>query len=111
TQAARQDNIDAFTRADEAFHTGIAAAAGNTFFASTVDAVRRLQRQVMAIGLAGVAGGSLHVAAGQHEAIAEAIAAGETTRAQALMAEHIDLTARQFQQEIWRRVTPDDIHS
>ncbi|MYS80592.1 FadR/GntR family transcriptional regulator [Embleya scabrispora] len=108
THAAQQGDIDAFTRADDAFHTGIAAAAANMFFVSTVDAMRRLQQQVMAIGLAGVAGGSLQVAAEQHEAIAEAIAGGETGRAETLMAEHIDMTARQFQQEIWRRVVPSD---
>ncbi|WP_328379159.1 FadR family transcriptional regulator [Streptomyces sp. NBC_01020] len=112
TQAAQQGDIDAFTLADEAFHTGIAAAASNMFFASTVDAMRRLQRQVTTIGLAGIAGGSLRVAAEQHEAIAVAIAAGETARAEALMAEHIDMTAQQFQQEIWRRVVPgDDPHA
>ncbi|MFE1932686.1 FadR/GntR family transcriptional regulator [Streptomyces sp. NPDC059474] len=107
-RAAEQGDIDAFTFADEAFHTGIAAAAANMFFASTVDAMRRLQRQVTTIGLAGIAGGSLQVAAEQHEAIAEAIAAGEPGRAEALMAEHIDMTAQQFQQEIWRRVVPGD---
>ncbi|AQW56061.1 FadR/GntR family transcriptional regulator [Streptomyces violaceusniger] len=107
-RAAEQGDIDAFTFADEAFHTGIAAAAANMFFASTVDAMRRLQRQVTTIGLAGIAGGSLQVAAEQHEAIAEAIAAGEAGRAEALMAEHIDMTAQQFQQEIWRRVVPGD---
>ncbi|MFE2448377.1 FadR/GntR family transcriptional regulator [Streptomyces melanosporofaciens] len=107
-EAAEQGDIDAFSAADEAFHLGIAAAAANMFFASTVDAVRHLQRQVTTIGLAGVAGGSLQVAAGQHEAIAEAIAAGEPSRAEALMAEHIDMTAQQFQREIWRRVVPGD---
>jgi DNA-binding FadR family transcriptional regulator len=104
--AAEQDDIDGFSAADEAFHVGIADAAANMFFASTVDAVRRLQRQVHVIGLAGVAGGSLLVAAGQHEAIAEAIASGEPDRAEALMAEHIGMTAQQFQREIWRRVVP-----
>lgn len=107
-EAAEQGDINAFSAADEAFHIGIAAAAANMFFASTVDAVRHLQRQVTAIGLAGVAGGSLGVAAGQHEAIAEAVAAGEASRAETLMAEHIDLTAKQFQREIWRRVVPGD---
>lgn len=106
--AAEQDDIDAFTAADEAFHIGIADAAANMFFASSVDAVRRLQRQVTAIGLAGVAGGSLMVAARQHEAIAEAIAAGEPSRAEDLMAEHIGMTAQQVQREIWRRVVPGD---
>ncbi|GAA2800478.1 FCD domain-containing protein [Kitasatospora paracochleata] len=108
SEAADRGDMDAFTAADEAFHVGIASAASNMFFASTVDAVRRLQRQASVIGLAGAAGGSLRVAAGQHEAIAEAIAAGEPDRAHALMADHIDLTAHQFQREIWRRVVPGD---
>ncbi|GAA2800503.1 FCD domain-containing protein [Kitasatospora paracochleata] len=108
TEAAERGDLDAFTRADDAFHVGVATAASNMFFASTVDAIRRLQRQVTAIGLAGVAGGSLMVAADQHEAIAEAVAAGEPERAAALMAEHIDMTARQFQRAIWNRVVPDD---
>ncbi|MDI2129484.1 FadR/GntR family transcriptional regulator [Yinghuangia seranimata] len=107
TAAAQQDDIDAFTSADDAFHVGIAEAAANMFFASTVNDVRRLQRQTTAIGLAGVAGGSLLVAAEQHEAIAAAIAAGEPARAEALMTEHICMTAEQFQREIWRRVVPD----
>ncbi|MFB7199798.1 FadR/GntR family transcriptional regulator [Streptomyces sp. NPDC056240] len=112
TQAAHDNDIDAFTLADEAFHTAIATAAANTFYTATVDAVRRLQRQVTTIGLAGLAGGSLQVAATQHEAIAAAITAGEPTDAQTLMAEHIDMTAQQFQREIWRRVIPhDDTHT
>ncbi|MFE5325301.1 FadR/GntR family transcriptional regulator [Embleya sp. NPDC056575] len=104
--AAEQDDIEAFTTADEAFHIGIANASANTFFASSVDSVRRLQRQVSVIGLAGVAGGSLLVAARQHEAIAAAIASGEPGDAETLMAEHICMTAEQFHREIWRRVVP-----
>lgn len=106
--AAAGDDIEAFTLADEAFHGGIAAAAANMFYVSTIEAMRRLQRQVMTIGLAGVAGGSLRVAADQHKAIAEAIAAGESGRAEELMAEHVDMTAQQFQQEIWRRIAPGE---
>ena len=66
------------------------------FYVSTIEAMRRLQRQVMTIGLAGVAGGSLRVAADQHKAIAEAIAAGEAGRAEELMAEHVDMTAQRI---------------
>ncbi|WP_331772824.1 FadR family transcriptional regulator (plasmid) [Embleya sp. NBC_00888] len=106
-QAAEEGDLDGFTAADEAFHVGIAEAVANMFFVSTVDAMRRLQRQVLAIGLAGVAGGSLLVAARQHEAIGKAIASGEPSTAKALMAGHIQLTAQQFHQEIWRRVVPD----
>ncbi|TWF90049.1 FadR/GntR family transcriptional regulator [Kitasatospora viridis] len=105
-QAAEQGDIEAFTAADDAFHIGVATAAGNMFIASTVEAVRRLQRQVATIGLTGVAAGSLTAAAEQHAAIAEAVAAGEPDQAEALMAEHVELTTRQFQQEIWRRVIP-----
>ncbi|WP_439681145.1 FadR/GntR family transcriptional regulator [Embleya sp. MST-111070] len=104
--AAEQDDLEGFTAADDAFHVGVADAAANMFFASTVDAVRRLQLQVMTIGLAGVAGGSLLVAARQHEAIATAIASGEPNNAEALMTEHICMTAQQFHREIWRRVVP-----
>ncbi|MFE6903283.1 FCD domain-containing protein [Streptomyces sp. NPDC057717] len=50
-------------------------------------------------GLAGLVGGSLQVASRQHEAVTEAITAGEPTDAQTLMAEHIDMTAQQFQRE------------
>ncbi|MFA3834613.1 MULTISPECIES: hypothetical protein [Streptomyces] len=50
-------------------------------------------------GLAGLVGGSLQVAASRHEAVTEAITAGEPTDAQTLMAEHIDMTAQQFQRE------------
>lgn len=110
-EAAERSDIKAFTRADEDFHGGIGAAAANMFFASTVDSVRRLQRQVSAIGLAGVAGGSLAVAAEQHQAIAEAIASGDETLAAALMAEHIDMTRHQFQQEIRRRLLSNDTPS
>ncbi|MGW8688403.1 hypothetical protein ACWGNN_46900 [Streptomyces sp. NPDC055817] len=46
-------------------------------------------------GLAGLVGGSLQVAASRHEAVT----AGEPTDAQTLMAEHIDMTAQQFQRE------------
>ncbi|WP_406386209.1 FadR/GntR family transcriptional regulator [Streptomyces sp. NBC_01618] len=107
-QAAERSDIEAFTQADEDFHGGIGAAAANKFFASTVESVRQLQRQVSAIGLAGVAGGSLTAAADQHQAIAEAIASGDEALATTLMAEHIDTTKRQFEQEIRRRLLAND---
>ncbi|GAA1939248.1 FadR/GntR family transcriptional regulator [Kitasatospora viridis] len=107
-EEAERNDLKAFAAADVAFHLAVAAAASNMFFASAVDAAHYLQRQVEAIGLAGAAGGSLRVAAGQHEAIAEAVAAGEPVLAEALMAEHIGITAKQFQREIWRHVLPGD---
>ncbi|WP_406415803.1 FadR/GntR family transcriptional regulator [Streptomyces sp. NBC_00842] len=110
-EAAARSDLEAFTRADEDFHGGIGAAASNMFFASTINSVRRLQRQVGAIGLAGFAGGSLTVAADQHVAIAEAIASGDEALATRLMAEHIDMTTHQCQQEIRRRLLSNDTPS
>ncbi|MFE7712069.1 FadR/GntR family transcriptional regulator [Streptomyces sp. NPDC057486] len=107
-EAAERSDLEAFTRADEDFHGGIGAAASNMFFASSVDSVRRLLRQVSAIGLAGVAGGSLTAAADQHQAIAEAISSGDEALATTLMAQHIDTTKHQFEQEIRRRLLAND---
>ena len=107
-EAALDSDIEAFTQADEAFHCAVGAAATNMFFAATVDSVRRLQRQVSVIGLAGVAGGSLVVAAEQHQAIGAAIASGDHEQAESLMAAHIDMTVSQFQREIRKRLLPGD---
>ncbi|MFF1259284.1 FadR family transcriptional regulator [Streptomyces sp. NBC_01280] len=110
-RAAQQGDIDSFSRADDAFHTAIAAATNNSFLTATIDTLRRLQHQVTAIGLAGLAGGSLHDAAAQHEAIADAIATGEPTYAHTLMAHHIDRTTHQFQREIRHRITPGPLNA
>ncbi|MFI1092497.1 FadR/GntR family transcriptional regulator [Streptomyces sp. NPDC020917] len=104
--AARDGEVEAFNRADEVFHGAIGAAASNMFFSQTVDFVRRLQRQVGVIGMAGTAGGSLVVAAEQHQAIAAAIESGDEERAESLMAEHIDMTTSQFHREISNRLLP-----
>ncbi|MGW1554441.1 FadR/GntR family transcriptional regulator [Streptomyces sp. NPDC002346] len=110
TRAAQQGDIDAFSHADDTFHTAIAiaTATNNSFLTATIDTLRRLQHQVTAIGLAGLAGGSLHDAAAQHEAIAHAIATGE--HAHTLMAHHIDRTTHQFQQHIRHRITTHHLH-
>ncbi|WP_329371438.1 FCD domain-containing protein [Streptomyces sp. NBC_00669] len=107
-EAATEGDIEVFNQADEVFHAAVGAAATNTFFAATVDSVQRLQRQVSVIGLAGAAGGSLVVAAEQHQAIGVAIASGDDERAASLMAAHIDMTVSQFQREIRKRLLPGD---
>ncbi|MEU6263606.1 FadR/GntR family transcriptional regulator [Saccharopolyspora shandongensis] len=103
--AAHRD-IETFAQADTVFHGEVGTAAGNMFLSATVESVQRLQRQVSIIGLAGTAGGSLTVAAEQHLAIAAAIASGDADQAAALMGEHIDMTLRQYQQEIRHRLFP-----
>lgn len=51
------------------------------------------------------------MAADQHVAIAEAIASGDEALATRLMAEHIDMTTHQCQQEIRRRLLSNDTPS
>jgi DNA-binding FadR family transcriptional regulator len=104
--AAEDGDLEAFNRADEAFHGAIGDASSNMFLSASVDSVQRLQRQISVIGLAGVAGGSTVVAAGQHSAIADAIGSGDEQLAVALMVEHIDTTLEQFKQEIHSRLFP-----
>lgn len=107
-EAAARDDIEGFTRFDERFHQEVAAAAANMFLLATIESVQRLQREVSIIGLAGVAGGSLVVAADQHLAIADAVASGDEERAVVLMTQHIDMTMSQFQAEIRHRLFPHD---
>ncbi|MFI6597593.1 FadR/GntR family transcriptional regulator [Nonomuraea sp. NPDC050536] len=105
-EAAERDDIEAFNRADEQFHRDVAAAAANMFLSATIESVQRLQREVSIIGMAGVVGGSLVVAGEQHLAIADAVASGDEDGAVALMTQHIDMTMRQFQEEIRHRIFP-----
>ncbi|WP_214322689.1 FadR/GntR family transcriptional regulator [Nonomuraea sediminis] len=107
-EAAARDDHEGFNRADERFHHEVAAAAANMFLLATIESVQRLQREVSIIGLAGVAGGSLVVAADQHLAIADAVASGDEERAVMLMTQHIDMTMAQFQAEIRHRLFPHD---
>jgi DNA-binding FadR family transcriptional regulator len=104
---ARAGVLRDFITADNEFHDCVGKASANMFFAGAVNAIRRVQQQVSTIGLADTAAGSLEVAAEQHIAIAEAIAAGEDRLAGQLMAEHIDVTARQFQTAIHRRLVDE----
>lgn len=96
-----------FITADNDFHDRVGQASANMFYSGTVNSIRRVQQQVSTIGLADNPAGSLEVAAQQHIAIAEAIASGEVELAQRLMAEHIDVTARQIQTAIQRRLIED----
>lgn len=107
-EAAERNDVEDFARSDEQFHQAVAAAAANMFMSATIESVQRLQRQVSVIGLAGVAGGSLVVAADQHLAIAQAIASGDEEQAVTLMTQHIDMTRQQFQEEIRHRLLSRD---
>ncbi|MEV6759996.1 FadR/GntR family transcriptional regulator [Streptomyces sp. NPDC051105] len=102
--AAQQNDGHAFARADEAFHDAVGVASHNVFLRSSVAGVRRLASQSDVLLFHGDAPGSLEVAARQHLAIAEAVAAGEADLASELMVEHIATTQSQFERKIRDRL-------
>ncbi|MFE4372221.1 FadR/GntR family transcriptional regulator [Streptomyces sp. NPDC056835] len=102
--AARAADGYGFAKADTAFHDAVGAAAHNVFLRSSVAAVRRLASQSDVLLFHGDAPGSLEVAARQHLAIAEAVAAGEADLAGRLMVEHIATTQGQFERKIRDRL-------
>ncbi|MEV6735764.1 FCD domain-containing protein [Streptomyces sp. NPDC051104] len=103
-EAARAADGYAFARADAAFHDAVGAAAHNVFLRASVANVRRFASQSDVLLFHGDAPGSLEVAAGQHLAIAEAVAAGEADLARQLMMEHIATTQSQFERKIRDRL-------
>ncbi|MFF4209939.1 FadR/GntR family transcriptional regulator [Streptomyces sp. NPDC001796] len=109
-EAARAADGYAFARADAAFHDAVGAAAHNVFLRASVANVRRFASQSDVLLFHGDAPGSLEVAAGQHLAIAEAVAAGEADLATQLMVEHIATTQSQFERKIRDRLFNLDGH-
>jgi GntR family transcriptional repressor for pyruvate dehydrogenase complex len=77
----------AFGEADNHFHTAIYEAAGNPFLLTVMSAVREIQHNTVA--LVASSSGSIPVAVGHHQDIAQAIADGDGDRAERCMAEHI----------------------
>ncbi|WP_283958639.1 FCD domain-containing protein [Streptomyces sp. 35G-GA-8] len=106
--AARANDGYGFAEADTAFHDAVGAAAHNVFLRSSVAGVRRLASQSDVLLFHGDAPGSLEVAAGQHLAIAEAVAAGEADLAAELMVAHIATTQSQFERKIRDRLFNQD---
>ncbi|TDE02848.1 FadR/GntR family transcriptional regulator [Jiangella asiatica] len=101
-EAAAVDDFATFRDADDDFHQAVAAASNNPFFESTVVAITQLRRQVVTIGMRGDKPGSLLVAAKEHAAVAELIAAGEADGAVAAMVEHIDTTLDHYRRLLQR---------
>src|SRR4051794_20667279 len=66
-----------FNEGDEAFHSTIADASQNMFLQIAVREARRLQAQSSLIGLRGSIGGHAPKAVEEHDAIYEAIRAGD----------------------------------
>lgn len=102
--AGSENAVDAFARADTAFHDAVAIASQNVFLQASVSNIRRYASQSDVLLFHGDVPGSLEVAGHQHSAIADAIGNGDTDVATILMTEHIDTTQRQFERKIRDRI-------
>lgn len=91
---------DLFTAGDNAFHASIAAASRNMFLEVSVREARRLQAQSSLIGLRGSIGGHGAKAVEEHEAIFQAIRAGDADGAAQAAAVHIDNSLDHYRREI-----------
>jgi GntR family transcriptional repressor for pyruvate dehydrogenase complex len=95
---------DLFNEGDDDFHTAVAAASHNMFLQVSVREARRLQAQSSIIGLHGSMGGHAAKAVEEHEAIYEAIRAGDPEAAAQAAATHIDNTLDDYRREIQQRL-------
>lgn len=93
-----------FSRGDDEFHLGIAAASHNPFLVSAVREARRIQRQSSMIGLHGTLGGHAAEALVEHAAIYRAIRDGDPEAAAEAAAVHLDKTLEDYRREIQRRL-------
>jgi DNA-binding FadR family transcriptional regulator len=95
---------DLFNDGDDAFHTAIATASHNMFLQIAVGEARRLQAQSNLIGLRGSVGGHAAEAVEEHNAIYQAIRAGDPEAAARAAASHIDKTLDDYRREIQQRL-------
>lgn len=98
--AAANNDREAFDRADARFHQQLMESCGNRFIESAGGTARRLQAQVVALGLHGGTGGSIVNAALDHETILRAVANGEPTEAARAAELHVERTLEGYQLEI-----------
>nr|WP_184980988.1 FadR/GntR family transcriptional regulator [Sphaerisporangium rubeum] len=91
---------DLFNSGDDTFHTAIATASHNMFLQIAVREARRLQAQSSLIGMRGSVGGHAAKAVEEHDAIYQAIRAGEPEAAAQAAATHIDNTLDDYRREI-----------
>ncbi|MEO3875036.1 FadR/GntR family transcriptional regulator [Nonomuraea sp. B12E4] len=93
-----------FNEGDDAFHTAIATASHNMFLQVAVREARRLQAQSSLIGLRGSVGGHAAKAVEEHDAIYQAIRAGDPEVAAQAAATHVDNTLDDYRREIQQRL-------
>ncbi|GAB3805835.1 FadR/GntR family transcriptional regulator [Micromonospora zhanjiangensis] len=95
---------DLFNSGDDAFHTCVATASHNMFLQVAVREARRLQAQSNLIGLRGSVGEHAAKAVEEHDAIYQAIRAGDPEAAALAAATHVDNTLEDYRQVIQHRI-------
>lgn len=95
---------DLFHQGDDTFHATVADASNNIFLQIAVREARRLQAQSSIIGLRGSIGGHAAKAVEEHDAICQAIRAGDAEAAAHAAAIHIDNTLSDYRREIQQRL-------
>jgi GntR family transcriptional repressor for pyruvate dehydrogenase complex len=93
--AVPDKNYARSSAADEAFHTGIAAASGNPYLKLAISAAREMLQDV--VRMIAREPGEVEIASRHHQRILDAIRAGDRYRAGAAMEEHIRYTADSVQ--------------
>jgi GntR family transcriptional repressor for pyruvate dehydrogenase complex len=96
--------VELFSQGDDAFHASVATASHNMFLQTVVREARRLQAQSSLLGLRGSIGGHAAEAADEHDAIYQAIRAGDAEAAAEAAAVHIDNTLDDYRREIQQRI-------
>lgn len=103
-QGYETEREDLFNEGDDAFHRHVAVASHNMFLQIAVREARRLQAQSNIIGLRGSVGGHAAKAIEEHDAICQAIRAGDSEAAAQAAATHIDNTLDDYRREIQQRI-------
>ena len=105
-RAADERDVRAYVEADRCFHAAIVAATGNTILESLYRSLRDRQLRIGSVTVAADGGGGgterLRRTLDEHESIADAIARGAVSGAQAAVDAHLD-SATQRLTKHWRR--------
>ncbi|WP_084558082.1 FadR/GntR family transcriptional regulator [Hamadaea tsunoensis] len=99
---------DVFTEGDDLFHRSVSIASHNMFLQVAVAEARRLQAQSNLFGMRGTIGGHAGKAVAEHEAIHQAIRAGDPEAAAQAAATHIDNTLDEYRRAIQQRIFSSD---
>jgi DNA-binding FadR family transcriptional regulator len=103
--ALEQQDFDASSAADEAFHASVGEAAHNKFLNAAASAARTRASKSAVMVVQHVIAGRHHSAAAEHRSIYDAIRRGDEAAARTAAADHIDRALQDVRTEIARRMS------